>query len=297
MNAVEPLETYDPAQWVQLRKQANMVGFALLAYFGFLLFAATGIGYLTATLVAIVGLLAWKKTRYFSNVILQKGKPMCGGDFLALLSLAMAPQLVGQLCDVGLQCLLESWGMDGFELQKMNLSRADAMTMVLYVGIAAPIAEELLFRGLLLRALAQYNKKLAIFASSLLFGLFHSSLTQLPYAFLLGLVLGYVALEYHIIWAVIMHLFNNLVFAVLLPQILAFLPTRVADWIMWACMTGFFLAAVLVIIARNEQVRDKWREERVQLWQKKDFFRAPIVIALMGLCLLNLIATTYIMLS
>lgn len=319
----------------QLRREANILGGALLFYFGILnaavfavmisaatkqalamdltgaimdpnlaldeivasMMEAIGNGYLMATVIAVLGLLVWKKPRYFSNVIMQKGKRMDVGTFFALLSLAMASQLIAQLFNMGLQWLLEICGQDASGLQDAGAAQADTLTMFLYIGIAAPIAEELLFRGLVMRSVAPYNRKLAIFASALLFGLFHGSPPQTPYAILVGIVLGYVALEYHIVWAVLLHLFNNLVFAMLLPEVLSVLPVMIVDWIMWAFMIGFFLAAVLVLIVKHEQVRESWKEERVQLWQRHAFFRAPVVIVLIALCLFNLVATTQMLLS
>lgn len=287
----------------QLRKQANIASGALLIYFAMLNTAgfvgmaeAAGRSYLLFALIAVLGLLLWKGPGYFTKVIWQKGKPMPFGGFFALLCLVMAPQLVAQLLEMGLQGLWDAWGSVPSGLQS-GTNETDRLAMFLYVGIAAPIAEELLFRGLLLRTVAPYSKKLAVFASSLLFGLFHGSLSQVPYAVLLGLVLGYVALEHHIVWAVILHLFNNLVFALLLPQLLVCLPGIVTDWILWTVMIGFFLAAVLVLIAKHEQLQVWWKAERVLPWQRRAFFRARGVLALIGACLLNLIVTSKLMLT
>ena len=116
-----------------------------------------------------------------------------------------------------------------------------------------PVAEEILFRGLVLRSLQPYGKKFAIVISSLLFGLFHGNLMQAPFAFVVGLVMGYVAMEYHIGWAVALHLINNLVFADLLPRILAFLPQGADDLILTVFLLVCTLAAVVILILR-------WRE-------------------------------------
>ena len=61
--------------------------------------------------------------------------------------------------------------------------------------ILAPISEELLFRGLTLRFLRSAGVKFAIanVIQALLFGILHLNLVQGIYAFVVGLVLGYVA--------------------------------------------------------------------------------------------------------
>jgi len=67
-----------------------------------------------------------------------------------------------------------------------------ALELVGY-GILVPIAEELTFRGLIMKRMAEYsNQKLAIFFSSLIFAFYHQNVPQGVYAFLVGLVLCYV---------------------------------------------------------------------------------------------------------
>jgi uncharacterized protein len=66
--------------------------------------------------------------------------------------------------------------------------------LVVLVVVGAPIIEELFFRGLLLRSIqARWNDTLALLASSILFGLAHFELLQLPALVLFGLVAGYCA--------------------------------------------------------------------------------------------------------
>ena len=63
--------------------------------------------------------------------------------------------------------------------------------MFFTVAFVAPVAEELIYRGLLYRLLAPYGGKFFILVSALLFGLFHLNITQIPFAFVLGLFFGY----------------------------------------------------------------------------------------------------------
>ncbi len=61
----------------------------------------------------------------------------------------------------------------------------------LSMGLAAPIMEEVLFRGLIFRRLRTYCKfPVALIVSSLIFGLCHGNILQFFYAFLLGLLMG-----------------------------------------------------------------------------------------------------------
>ena len=61
------------------------------------------------------------------------------------------------------------------------------------IGILAPVAEELVFRGAVLRALLSWSKNHwgMIALSALIFALVHGNPAQMPHAFLIGLLLGW----------------------------------------------------------------------------------------------------------
>lgn len=69
---------------------------------------------------------------------------------------------------------------------------SSVLPRVLYVGILAPIFEEMIFRKLLIDHLLPRGKFFAIFVSALSFGLFHGNFNQFFFATFLGLVFGYV---------------------------------------------------------------------------------------------------------
>lgn len=68
-----------------------------------------------------------------------------------------------------------------------------SLSLFLGAVILAPVAEELLFRGLILRLLRPYGDRWAILLSALLFAIAHGSFFQMPYAFVAGLLLARVA--------------------------------------------------------------------------------------------------------
>lgn len=75
------------------------------------------------------------------------------------------------------------------------------VSMWLYVGLVAPICEEVLFRGVLMKELKPLGKNFAIVTSAMVFGLFHDDVVQGTFAFLFGLILGFVAMEYSLVWS------------------------------------------------------------------------------------------------
>lgn len=76
--------------------------------------------------------------------------------------------------------------------------------------VMAPLFEEFAFRGVILQSLRRYGEGFAIVASAILFGLMHSNTAQIPFAFVMGLVLGYMVVKTNSIWpAVALHAVNN----------------------------------------------------------------------------------------
>lgn len=83
---------------------------------------------------------------------------------------------------------------------------------ILAIAIMAPLVEELLFRGAIEGHLLQTGKtpKMAIFLSALIFGIIHVNPAQVPFAFCIGLVFGW--LYYRtgsVIPGMIGHFLNN----------------------------------------------------------------------------------------
>ncbi len=82
--------------------------------------------------------------------------------------------------------------------------------LILYAVVIAPITEELIYRGVVLKAFSVYDKTFALLASSLLFGVMHGNFNQMFNGFLLGLVMGYAALKSKsIILPIILHMVAN----------------------------------------------------------------------------------------
>ncbi|MDB4963503.1 MAG: Abortive infection protein [Myxococcales bacterium] len=85
------------------------------------------------------------------------------------------------------------------------------VVVLLALAVLPAICEELLFRGLLLRALAtRFAPAIAVLISAVVFAGYHMSLVQLIPTFTLGLVAGAVTLRAHsVVPAMVAHLLNN----------------------------------------------------------------------------------------
>ena len=127
---------------------------------------------------------------------------------------------------------------------------------LLIFAVLPALLEEMVFRGYVLQSLRSYGDPIAVVMSALLFGLMHGNLLQLPFAFLLGLVFGYVVVQTGNIWiAVTVHFLNNAM-SVLLQQAAFYLPmAEQQNQLAWAvflaiCVIGL-LAAITLFAVRS----------------------------------------------
>lgn len=80
----------------------------------------------------------------------------------------------------------------------------------IYSCIIAPVTEEMLFRGMLLKVFSRANQRFGIFATAAFFGIAHGNLPQFILAFTLGIFLAHITLKHNsIVPAIVVHIFVN----------------------------------------------------------------------------------------
>ena len=248
-----------------------------------------GWGYVVAIGVLFVIFYAWKGPGYWAREILVKENPMTVGVFLSVLCMCMGSQMINSFWIGGLEWVCNAFDKSLMPLLESVSGDSDTFSMFLYSSLLAPVAEELLFRGYILRSLQPYGKKFAVFASAFLFGLFHGNLLQTPYAFLMGLILGWMTVEYSVLWAIAVHLFNNLVLADLLTRLLKLVPAAVGEWVNLILLGGCLAASGVILVVKRKEIlgylQSEWMDRRVL----KCFFTNAGVIALTVLMLGNIL--------
>jgi membrane protease YdiL (CAAX protease family) len=94
---------------------------------------------------------------------------------------------------------------------------------ILIMVLCAPVAEELLFRKLLIDRTAKYGEGISVLFSALFFGLFHGNLNQFAYAFVLGAVFGFIYVKTrNIKYTIFLHMLINFMGSVVSLSILNF---------------------------------------------------------------------------
>lgn len=103
---------------------------------------------------------------------------------------------IGLQCVAGVAYSILSWLMsqNGMEMTEVDFSyfssAKSTIAVALYTCILAPVTEELLFRGFLMKTLSKVSIRFGIVVSALLFGLMHGNVGQFLLGALLGIFLG-----------------------------------------------------------------------------------------------------------
>lgn len=116
------------------------------------------------------------------------------------------------------------------------------------VAVLPAVLEEMVYRGFILQTLRRYGDGLAILVSAILFGLMHGNILQIPFAFLIGLVMGFMVVQTGNIWmAVALHFTNNAI-AVLLDYAVLNQSVEQANQLILLVYGGCALVGLLALI-------------------------------------------------
>ena len=212
-------------------------------------------GYLAACIIGMLIMLLWKGVPFWKDKVLARGRAMELKDFMILLMLTIGCQLAASVGAILLELLLSAIDLSAQASIESATSQPDTFSMFLYVGVFAPVFEELIFRGFIMQSLKPFGKKFAILGAAILFGLFHGNLFQSPYALLVGLVLGYAAMEYSIFWAMLLHMINNLVLGDMFQRLDALIPGGIVVTLLGLIIIGTGVGSIVYICVQKQKLR------------------------------------------
>lgn len=223
---------------------------------------------LYGTLVSIVGLVVpviYAGYSVFFNGLKQKNKRMTAVIFVLLFSLIFVLNFViSGLTDMFLYDILN------LNPQNDEATENTGFMAILYSAVLAPVFEELLYRGVVLKHTEKYGGAFAIIASSLLFSLMHQNASQIPATFAGGLVIGYAAHRYSFKWAVVLHILNNL--SVEISTLFGEKKETYADTFEYVLLGASILFIVIYFIKNGNTVKSKLEffHEKCRLARRKE---------------------------
>ncbi|MBE6823844.1 MAG: CPBP family intramembrane metalloprotease [Ruminococcaceae bacterium] len=230
----------------KLKKDTNKIGFLLVLYF----VATSVVSFFALFAVIIPSILSGFDTSNSTNaaeailedstfvLILSGFVSLVCFFFVSLLFCLMTKADLGKvlplqktnikmlylICTFGLgicmvsnyvsELLLSIFEMFGIDASiNMEFKCEGVLDIVLYyitVAVIPALVEEFAFRGVVLNTFRKHSDKLAVLVSGITFGLMHGNFTQIPFATVVGLVLGYIAVKTNsLVPGIIIHFLNN----------------------------------------------------------------------------------------
>lgn len=182
---------------------------------------SVGAPYLIASMIGVWIFYLYRKGALLKEDIRGKRQQMSGKMFVIFLCFLLSFQFIFTLVSSGLEWVFNLFGYSLVQAIESATGAGDSQDwmMLLYAGVGAPVVEEIIFRAAGLKAFEKYGKLFTILLTALLFGVFHANIPQGLFAFAMGVLLAFVAIEYSFVWAVGFHFINNSVFSIV-PSIL-----------------------------------------------------------------------------
>lgn len=154
---------------------------------------------------------------------------------------------------------------------------------VLAVAVVPALVEEFAYRGVFLGLLEKYGEGFSIIASAVMFGLMHGNLSQIPFAFMVGLVLGFIRVKSgSVVPAILLHFINNFV-----SVIMMYITEGKSETLVVGTNTIYFALALISIalgvfaLKKGSFKTFKIKEADTHLYESQKtsaFYSAPFMI-------------------
>ncbi len=168
------------------------------------------------------------------------------------------------------------------------------MLTTIAIAIVPALVEEFACRGIILGSLRKFGDGFAVMCSAAVFGIMHGNFQQIPFAFLTGLVLGFIAVKTKTIWlAVAVHFFNNFV-SVVFDYLFKNLSNQSQNIIYGIHLVICLVVGIVAIFLLKER-KGAYTFKKKKLHSTggkiyKWFFTSPTIIIFMIVCFIESLA-------
>lgn len=225
---------------------------------------SSGTYYIIAIIIGVFILWLYFHRPSLKNIIIQTNKKMSAKSFMMLLCIFMSAQLIFTLLGIGIEATLNHFGLSIMSQIESASSGSTTLSMLLYASFLGPITEEIVFRGFVLNGLKKYGKHFAIIVSAIAFGAYHGNLIQGVFATFIGLVFAYIAMEYSLKWAIVMHIINNFIFGDLFVYLTSGFSEMIQSIIFYVMEGAFFIAALIIMIFKRNSLSFYLKSEKTE---------------------------------
>lgn len=187
------------------------------------------------------------------------------------------------------------------DMETGSTSLLEHITYIVSVSFVPAVTEELVYRGCVMGRLRKFGDGFALLTSALLFGMMHGNFMQAPFAFVVGLAVGWSVIYTNSIFpAMIIHGLNN--FMSVIADILyenfeiAGIDTFYVDFAYMAIYTAVFILAIFAVykLSKNDISFCKLKKYEGELSFKeriRTFFTSATVIIFLAITVLECLAT------
>ena len=220
-------------------------------------FCFSGTTMIIAVVIAFITIIIYRRKKLFQYDIRLQNKQFNLNVAIKAFIILFSVNNILMMFTNGLELGLNTIGLSANSaLEDLEILNQSTVSMIMYTCIVAPIIEELIYRGAVLRSLEKYGKRFSILVSGILFGLMHGNFYQIFMATCFGIILGYLATEYSIKLTILLHICNNTCVEIL-SQITSHFGGNIGN-IIDISMT--IISAIILIIAfiRNKNYIKQW---------------------------------------
>lgn len=225
---------------------------------------SNGSSSIVAVLIGTAFLLVYYRKDSLLEPMLALGKRPSAGMLAGCICLMMLAQILFSAIAAGAEAAANQLGYSFMSSIEAATGTSKTLSMFLYAGIFGPVIEEIIYRGFLMKSLQKYGKTFAILVSAAVFGLMHGNPLQSIFAFMVGLVFGYAAMEYSIYFSILLHVLNNLLFGDVLTKLIERLPVGGQNLVYIIVVGGLAAAGCVVAFRHKKEIVSYFKRNNTQ---------------------------------
>lgn len=225
---------------------------------------SNGSSSIVAVLIGTAFLLVYYRKDSLLEPMLALGKRPSAGMLAGCICLMMLAQILFSAIAAGAEAAANQLGYSFMSSIEAATGTSKTLSMFLYAGIFGPVIEEIIYRGFLMKSLQKYGKTFAILVSAAVFGLMHGNPLQSIFAFMVGLVFGYAAMEYSIYFSILLHVLNNLLFGDVLTKLIERLPVGGQNLVYIIVVGGLAAAGCVVAFRHRKEIVSYFKRNNTQ---------------------------------
>ncbi|MCQ2009822.1 MAG: type II CAAX endopeptidase family protein [Sporolactobacillus sp.] len=235
---------------------------------------------IVAVLIAFIPLLIYRSKKFFTYDLRTTKRKMTVKVFVLGLFAVLGVNTMITPVMYPVEWMLNLFGYTA-EPSREILEGSRTTSMFIYTCLIGPIFEEFIYRGAVMRSLERFGSVFAITISALLFGMMHGNIIQIPMAFSVGIVLGYLAKTYGIWLTVLIHIANNL-----FSELYSALPSAVWSTVFDLIMSAVLMSTIGIFLYKNKHHLKKWLSDIRQKQPEKRlwlyfFTSIPVILLLL----------------